>query len=357
MKRSSLVLALVLVACGPNPALDPEPAQQPMPPPATTPSTPATAPAAATADAGAKGEPSAEDKKKAEERAALEKDRLAMKEANEKEKARWTPEMKKEVAALLDKTFPTGKAAIEAAMKSSHRRPGRADRDKYRHPAETLDFFGLKPTMNVLEYGPGEGWYVELLAPALAKRGKLYATNGDPNGSPDERPTFYAQCFKTFLETAPEVYGKVETVKIDGRAPDLNMQDKLDMVLVMRGLHGMHNAGKLDDWLKTIHTALKPNGVLGIEEHRAKPDADPEQAAKKGYLPEKWVIERIEANGFKLAGKSEINANPKDTKDYPEGVWTLPPSYRLGETDKAKYAAIGESDRMTLKFTKVAPKK
>jgi predicted methyltransferase len=119
----------------------------------------------------------------------------------------------------------------------------------------------------------------------------------------------------------------------------------------------MHNAGKLDDWLKTIHAALKPNGVLGIEEHRAKPDANPDEASKKGYLPEKWVIERIEANGFKLAGKSEINANPKDTKDYPEGVWTLPPTYRLGETDKAKYAAIGESDRMTLKFTKVAPKK
>src|SRR5688500_4106348 len=124
MKRSSLLLALVLVACGPNPALDPEPAQQPMPPPASTPSAPPTTPAATT-DAGAKAEPSAEDKKKAEERAALEKDRLAMKEANEKEKARWTPEMKKEVGALLDKTYPTGKAAIEAAMKSSHRRPGR----------------------------------------------------------------------------------------------------------------------------------------------------------------------------------------------------------------------------------------
>jgi predicted methyltransferase len=242
-------------------------------------------------------------------------------------------------------------------MKSNHRRPGRAERDKARHPAETLDFFGFKPTMHVLEYGPGEGWYVELLAPALAKRGKLYATNGNPNGPADERPTFYAQRFNSFLEIAPEVYGKVETVTVDGKAPSLGMQEKLDMVLVMRGLHGMHNAGKLDDWLKTIHAALKPNGVLGIEEHRAKPDANPDEAAKKGYLPEKWVIERIEANGFKLAGKSEVNANPKDTKDHPEGVWTLPPTYRLGETDKAKYAAIGESDRMTLKFTKVAPKK
>lgn len=285
MKRSSFLLALVLFACGPSPALDPEPAQQPTPGPSGTPSTPPTAPPA-TVDAGTSDTaPSAEDKKKAEERAALEKDRLAMKDANEKEKARWTPEMKKDVAALVEKSFPTGKAAIEAAMKSNHRRPGRADRDKYRHPVETLDFFGLKPTMSVLEYGPGEGWYVELLAPALAKRGKLYATNGDPNGPPDERSTFYAQRFKSFLDTAPEVYGKVESVAIDGKAPNLGMQEKLDMMLVMRGLHGMHNAGKLDDWLKTIHAALKPNGVLGIEEHRAKPDANPEEASKKGYLP------------------------------------------------------------------------
>jgi predicted methyltransferase len=122
----------------------------------------------------------------------------------------------------------------------------------------------------------------------------------------------------------------------------------------MRELHGIVNAGKLDEWLASIHTTLKPNGVLGIEEHRAPANADPIESSKKGYLPEKWVIEKIEAAGFKLAGKSEINANPKDTKDYPDGVWTLPPSFRNGEKDHDKYAAIGESDRMTLKFTKVA---
>jgi predicted methyltransferase len=116
----------------------------------------------------------------------------------------------------------------------------------------------------------------------------------------------------------------------------------------------MVQQGKMNEWLAEIQKALKPNGVLGIEQHRAKADANPEESAKKGYLPEKWVIEKVEAAGFKLAGKSEVNANAKDTKDYEGGVWNLPPSYRLGDKDREKYAAIGESDRMTLKFTKVA---
>jgi predicted methyltransferase len=129
------------------------------------------------------------------------------------------------------------------------------------------------------------------------------------------------------------------------------------MILVFRELHGMVMGKRLDRWLAAFHKALKPNGVLGIEQHRARPDATAEKSAEEGYLPEKWVIEKIEAAGFKLAGKSEVNANKKDTKDHPEGVWTLPPSYALGDKDRAKYAAIGESDRMTLKFVKAAPRK
>jgi len=125
---------------------------------------------------------------------------------------------------------------------------------------------------------------------------------------------------------------------------------------VMRGLHGMHNGGTLKTWLAEFNKALKPGGVLGIEEHRAKADANVDETAKKGYVPEKWAVDTIEAAGFKLAGKSEVNANAKDTKDYAEGVWTLPPSYELKDKDHDKYAAIGESDRMTLKFVKVAPK-
>jgi predicted methyltransferase len=301
-------------------------------------------------------EPTPEEKKKAEAAKQLEADRAKWKAHVESEKARWTPELKTEAKTLADKTFPTGKAAIQAAAASKARNPKSAERDKFRHPAETLDFLGFKPTMTVLEYGPGEGWYTELLAPALAKKGKLLATNGDPNGPPDSRGTFYAERFKGFLETSPELYGKVETVTVDGKAPNVAHENGVDMVLVMRGLHGMVNAGKLDEWLATFHASLKNGGILGIEEHRAAADAKAEETSKKGYLPEKWTIEKIEAAGFKLEKKSEINANPKDTKDYAEGVWTLPPSLQLGEKDKDKYLAIGESDRMTLKFTKVAKK-
>ena len=143
---------------------------------------------------------------------------------------------------------------------------------------------------------------------------------------------------------------------VDGKAPKLGLENKLDMVLIMRGVHGMKNNGTFGAWLSEIHAALKNGGVLGIEEHRSLPDANVDEVAKKGYVPEKWVVATIEAAGFKLAGKSEVNANAKDTKDYVEGVWTLPPTLRLGDKDKDKYLAIGESDRMTLKFVKVAKK-
>ena len=125
------------------------------------------------------------------------------------------------------------------------------------------------------------------------------------------------------------------------------------MSLVIRGMHGWQRSGVVDAWLAEIHKALKPNGVLGIVQHRAKPDADPNESAKDGYLPEPWVIQQVEAAGFKLSKKSDINKNPKDTADHPDGVWSLPPSLRQGETDREKYLAIGESDRMTLRFVKV----
>ena len=144
------------------------------------------------------------------------------------------------------------------------------------------------------------------------------------------------------------------TIAINGKAPKLPLDGTVDMVVLTRELHGMVQNNRMGDWLGELHKALKPNGVLGVEQHRAKADAVPEESAKNGYLPEKWVIEKIEAAGFKLAGKSELNANAKDTKDYADGVWTLPPNFRLGDKDREKYATIGESDRMTLKFVKVA---
>ncbi len=341
---TSLLIMVVASACASS---APPKAQDPRPEPVTTVSVEATTPI---------HEPTPEERAKAEQLAKLQQERAAMEAAHKAELARWTPEMRTEVQALANKKNKYGKAAIRAAVANPHRRPANVGRDSQRHPAETLNFLGLAPTMTVLEYGPGEGWYTEILAPVVAAQGKLITTNTDPNGPADARSTFYGQRFKLFLETSPELYGKVETVMIDGKAPKLALDGTVDMVVLFRSLQGMVGAGQLETWLAEFHRALKPGGVLGVEQHRAAKGADAIASAKMGYLPEQWVVEQIEAAGFKLVGKSQINANPKDTKDYPDGVWTLPPSFRLGDTDREKYAAIGESDRMTLKFVKVAKK-
>lgn len=340
-------VALLVLACG---AAEPTPVAPPPPPPVATTPPVAAAPAPVKAP-----EPTAEEKKKADDARQLKEDRAKWEEDHKLELARWNAELHAEAKALADKSFPNLKAALTAAMAGHHRKPGAAERDKSRHPLETLEFFGLKPTMTVIDVGPGEGWYTELLAPVLAKGGKYIGTSADPNGPADARGTFYGQRFKSFLEKAPELYGKVQTMIVDGKAPKLAADGTVDMVLIMRGVHGMKGGGTYGAWLSEIHRALRPGGVLGIEEHRALEGANPDESAKKGYMPEKWVIEQTEAAGFKLEKKSELNANKNDTKDYPEGVWTLPPTLRLKEQDRAKYVAIGESDRMTLKFVKVKP--
>lgn len=297
-------------------------------------------------------EPTAEEKKKAADARQLAADRAEWEAALKAETARWTKELHAEAKKVAGAKYPNIKAALGAALKSKVRKPGNAERDGDRHPAETLEFLGLKPNMTVLEWGPGEGWYTEILAPALAASGKLLVTSGDPNGPAEARGTFYAQRTQQALGVSPELFGKVERVVVDGKTPRLPMEGKLDMVLVFRAMHGMHNNKILGTVLAEIHKALKPNGILAVEQHRAKADANPDEAAKKGYLPEAWLIKQIEAAGFKLAAKSEVNANAKDTKDHEEGVWALPPTFRNKDKDRAKYAAIGESDRMTLRFTK-----
>ncbi|MEJ7731064.1 MAG: hypothetical protein WKG00_17850 [Polyangiaceae bacterium] len=341
------LVAVSLIACSSAPP------PEPMPPPAPEPAMPAPPPVA---EAPPPKEPTAEEKKKAQEAKELQEDRLKMEATHQREMARLSPEIRAEVKALAEKAFPSGKAAVTAAMASKHRAAGNAERDKDRHPAETLDFWGYKSNMTVFEYGPGEGWFTELLAPTLAKSGQLLVNNGDANGPADQRGTFYAQRLKLFLERLPEAYGKVKVVVTDSKAPDMKTENAVDMVIIARGLHGMKNNGNLSAWLDQAHKMLKANGILAIEQHRAAPDANVDEASKKGYLPEKWVIEQIEAAGFKLSKKSEINANPEDTKDYPDGVWNLPPTLEGGEKDRAKYVGIGESDRMTLKFTKVVKK-
>jgi predicted methyltransferase len=348
-----LPLSTVLAACGasePAPPTAPSAVASALPPPAVASS--ASAPAAPPPPA----EPTPEEKKKAEALRELQEDRAKWETENKAELARWTPELHSASKTLAEKVYPSAKAALTAAMAAKHRKPGNADRDKFRHPVETLQLFAFKPTETVLEIGPGEGWYTELLAPALAAKGKLLVTTADPNGPPDTRGTFYGQRYKAFLDKAPELFGKVQTITIDGKAPVLGLDGTVDLVLVMREVHGMVNNGTFGAWLAEISKALKPGGVLGIEEHRAPADADPIESSKKGYVPEKWLVAQVEAAGFKLEGKSEVNANAKDTKDYPKGVWTLPPTLELGDKDREKYVAIGESDRMTLKFVKAPAK-
>lgn len=328
-------------------------------PPPVTPANPPALETAAPMETAKPAEPSPEELKKAAEAAKKAKAKKELEEAwaklevdSKAEEARWTKEMHAAAKKLAAKKHPSIKAAIAAAQKGTHRKPKSAPRDQFRHPAETLDFFGLKPTMSVLEWGPGEGWYTELLAPALAAKGKLMVNIGDVNGPKDVRGTYYAERLKRFLDGAPEVYGKVERIVTTTPVPSLGIEGKLDMVIVCRAMHGMHRNKVLAGFLQEAFKALRPGGVLGVEQHRAKADASPDDSAKKGYLPEAWLVKTIEEAGFKLAGKSEVNANPKDTKDYPEGVWALPPTLERKDKDRDAMMAIGESDRMTLKFVK-----
>lgn len=349
-----LVLVSICVVAGCGGEVPPPEAPPPPLPAASASAVPAAAAAAPApaADATPPAEPTPEEKKKAEGLRNLQRERAKWEEENPAELARWTPELHASAKALADKKYASASAALHAAIAGKHRKPGNAARDKARHPLETLTFFGLKPTLTVLEVSPGDGWYTELLAPSLAAQGKLIATTSDPAGPAGQGATFNGQRYRSFLDKAPELYGKVQTVVVDDKEPSLGLDGSVDLVVLMRAAHGMVSSGTFAAWLGATAKALKPGGVLGIEEHRAPAGADPIESAKKGYLPQSWLIEQIEAAGLKLAGKSEINANPKDTKDYPEGVWSLPPTLREGDKDRAKYVAIGESDRMTLKFVK-----
>jgi predicted methyltransferase len=344
---STLALALSAAACGPRAQTAQAPASSAAPAPAPAPSV-QPAPAAAA--------PTPEEKKKAEEAAKLAEDRTKMREAAQVELARWTPELRAEASKLATTVYPSLRAGLSAALKSNVRKPGNAARDAARHPLATFEFAGIKPTSTVLEISPGEGWCTELLAPVLASKGQLLVTSTDPKGPPEARPTYYAERLQLFLDKSPELFGKVQRVIHTVENPDLGLDAKVDVVLAFRTMHGWHNSKSMSVWLGEVHQALKPGGVFAIEEHRAKADANPDESAKLGYLPEAFVIAQVEAAGFKLLAKSEVNANPKDTKDYADGVWTLPPTLKLGDKDRQKYVDIGESDRMTLKFQKVAQK-
>jgi predicted methyltransferase len=270
-----------------------------------------------------------------------------------KEAARWTPDLTKSAIALRDQPMTDTKTMLTAIVASPHREPGNKDRDSARHPIETLELFGAQPTSTVVELGAGGGWYTELLAPLLADHGKLIVAGPDADAPAGKMSTASGKALDLFLLKSPELFGKVQRVGIvSADTMKLAPDGTVDIVIAMREMHNWQRRGELDKYLAAIHAALKPGGTLGVEQHRAVAGTKVETSADTGYLDQQWVIDRVTAAGFTLADKSEINANPKDTKDYPKGVWTLPPNYREGDKDKAKYTAIGESDRMTLKFAK-----
>ncbi len=345
MRRLALLTAtLALLACDKDTGPTNPPAATP---PATTALTPEEEAAAA--------EKAEADKKAAEAQAQLDAAIAKAETEAEEVKARWTPEITTAFEAMVAKKYARPDSRMKAILKSSHRAPGNVDRDKYRHPDKTLKFFGLKPTMKVFEVGQGAGWYTEILAPFLAAGGQLYLAGADP-ASEDPGEKANAKMAELFLTAPGPLYAGVETIPqgASGEPMNLGSDGGMDMVLVIRMFHNVERFDLWDAWMSGIHNGLKDGGVLAVVQHRAAADADPKESAAKGYLPEKWLIEKIESYGFKLAAKSEINANPKDTRDYENGVWTLPPRLAEGDTDKDKYLAIGESDRSTLRFVKVA---
>ena len=232
--------------------------------------------------------------------------------------------------------------AIAAAVAAPSRSAANKDRDKYRHPAETLAFFGIEPGQTVVEYSPGGGWYTEILAPLLRERGTLYALQ--PAGR-------YLENYRKFLSAKPAIYGKVKLVSYPDQTA-LIPAGTVDTILTFRNVHNMVMAGTDTATFKAFYDLLKPGGTLGIVDHRLPEDRDSALEKKSGYLKVSTIRRLAEAAGFEYLGASEINANPKDSADWPNGVWTLPPTLAKGDADKAKYLAIGESDRMTLKFRK-----
>jgi predicted methyltransferase len=241
---------------------------------------------------------------------------------------------------------------IDQAMVGDHRAEANKARDKYRHPKETLLFFGLRPDMAVVEISPSRGWYTEILAPVLRDRGQYYAAVSAVTEKTPDAPRKNDADYRSMLAAAPDLYGKVKLSVISPGSLQVAPPGSADLVLTFRNVHNWAKAGTAAAMFKAFYDALKSGGTLGVVEHRAKPDAPFQQQIDTGYMTEAYVVETAQETGFKFVNKSEINANPRDTKDYPGGVWTLPPTLRNGDQDRDKYLAIGESDRMTLKFVK-----
>jgi predicted methyltransferase len=253
------------------------------------------------------------------------------------------------VAAKMDAAT---EAELKKALAGSHRSDANKARDQYRHPLETLKFFGLNKDMKVMEIWPAAGWYTEVLAPVL--KDNYIAAHFDPARS--EGAKKQVDAYKASLEANAAIYGKPQVVVL---MPQTNQMTpvpagSVDMVLTFRNIHNWMASDQQDAMFKVFYDSLKPGGYLGVVEHRANTDKPQDPKAVSGYVREDYAQSLAEKAGFKLVAKSDVNNNPKDTKDYAKGVWTLPPNYREGEVDKAKYTAIGESDRFTHLYQKPA---
>lgn len=243
---------------------------------------------------------------------------------------------------------------IETAMDGDHRSDKNKARNKYRKPVETMKFFGLKPDMTVIEIAPGGGWYTEILAPIMRDTG-IYIS-GSYDVKVEGQAKYRYRQNKTLLKQItdqPELYGQIKVAAYSPpQSRNLWQENSVDMVLTFRSSHGWVSDGLIDDVYSDFFKVVKPGGTLGVVQHRAPEGGDAPEWANKGYVPEARVIQAAEKAGFILDAKSEINANPKDLKDHDEGVWRLPPTLSLDDKDREKYLAIGESDRMTLRFKK-----
>lgn len=258
-------------------------------------------------------------------------------------------------AALAQQAPVVVDAGLQAAIAGAQRTPAFVARDGWRHPYETLSFFGIKPTQTVIELSPGGGWYTEILAPYLRERGQLILGGDDPESA----QAYYqrsAARMKEKLAATPAVYDRVQVAVFNPAAGKLALAPagSVDLVLTFRNIHNWVSLGEAPTAavFKSVFDTLKPGGVFGVVDHRRPAAQEQDAKANSGYLHQAYVIRLAEQAGFKLAASSEINANPKDSADHEGGVWALPPTLGNKEKDKARYQAIGESDRMTLKFVK-----
>ncbi|MDQ3289457.1 MAG: methyltransferase [Pseudomonadota bacterium] len=245
--------------------------------------------------------------------------------------------------------------ALKRVIAGEWRSPENVERDNYRNPFDTLMFFGVEPQHTVVEVTPGAGWYSEILAPYLREDGHYVAAVVDPQALPEGSRDFFFRS-RTALEekftASPAQYDRAQVVAYDPANPQMGPAGSADVVLTFRNVHNWRNYGQAEAMFKAFHDVLKPGGTLGVVEHRAASDVPVDD--KSGYVGQAQLIALAQQAGFVPEGSSEINANPRDTKDHPKGVWMLPPANRHEEADAAKYQAIGESDRMTLRFRKPA---